>query len=139
MAEAVAVAFSMAWPGDAVQDLPDEERARGMLAGFRGELYRCLARRRDALFEACDAVLCRPERVHMLAELSLEAECRRGHGALYDGVNAGRVQVARLRRALASLPLPRWDEGRIRLAADVSNWLRPEAATCPERLFCHCY
>ena len=110
-----------------------------MLAGFRGELYRCLARRRDALFEACDAVLCRPERVHMLAELSLEPECRRGHGALYDAVNAGRVQVARLRRALASLPLPRWDDGRIRLAADVSNWLRPEAATCPDRLFCHCY
>ena len=110
-----------------------------MLAGFRGELYRCFTRRPDALFEACDAVLCRPERVHMLAELSLEPECRRGHGALYDAVNAGRVQVARLRRALASLPLPRWDDGRIRLAADVSNWLRPAAATCPDRLFCHCY
>ena len=122
MAEAVAVAFSMAWPQDAVQDLPDEERALGMLAAFRGELYRCLARRPDALFEACDAVLCRQERVHMLAELSLEPECRRGHGALYDAVNAGQVQVARLRRALASLPLPRWDDGRIRLAADVSNW-----------------
>lgn len=133
------MAFSMAWPQDAVQDGPDEERARGVLAGFRGELYRCLARRRDALFETCDAVLCRPERVHMLAELSLEPECRRGHGALYDAVNAGRVQVARLRRALAALPLPAWDDGRIRLAADVSNWLRPEAATCPDRLFCHCY
>jgi hypothetical protein len=137
--EAVAVAFSMAWPEDAIQDGSGDERARGMLAGFRCELYRCFVRRRDALFEACDAVLCRPERVHMLAELSLEPECRRGHGALYDAVNAGRVQVARLRWALASLPLPRWDDGRIRLAADVSNWLRPEAATCPDRLFCHCY
>ena len=131
--------FSMAWPGDVVQGGSGGERAGGMLAGFRGELYRCFARRRDALFETCDAVLCRPERVHMLAELSLEPECRRGHGALYDAVNAGRVQVARLRRALASLPLPRWDDGRIRLAADVSNWLRPEAVTCPDRLFCHCY
>ena len=139
MAEAVAVAFSMAWPQDAVQDLPDEERALGMLAAFRGGLYRCFTRRPDALFEACDAVLCRQERVHMLAELSLEPECRRGHGALYDAVNAGQVQVARLRRALASLPLPRWDDGRIRLAADVSNWLRPDAATSAERLFCHCY
>ena len=27
----------------------------------------------------------------------------------------------------------------IRLAADVSNWLRPDAATSPDRLFCHCY
>ena len=133
------MAFSMAWPEDAVQDGAGDEQARGMLAGFRGELYRCLARRGDALFELCDAVLCRPERVHMLAELSLEPECRRGHGAVYDAVNAGRVQVARLRRALAGLPLPRWDDGRIRLAADVSNWLRPDAATSPERLFCHCY
>ena len=63
-------------------------------------------------------------RVHMLAELSLEPECRRGHGAVYDAVNHGEVQVARLRRALAALALPAWDDGRIRLAADVSNWLR---------------
>jgi hypothetical protein len=123
--EAVPVAFSMAWPQDAVQGRSVDEQARGVLAAFRGEVYRCFARRRDVLFEACDAVLCRPERVHMLAELSLEPECRRGHGALYDAVNAGRIHVARLRRALASLPLPRWDDGRIRLAADVSNWLRP--------------
>jgi hypothetical protein len=72
--EAVAVAFSMAWPEDAVRGRSGEEQARGALAGFRGELYRCFARRRDALIEACDAVLCRPERVHMLAELSLEPE-----------------------------------------------------------------
>jgi DDE superfamily endonuclease len=122
------VALSMAWPGDVVQDGSGGVRARGMLARFRGELYRCFARRGNALFELCDAVLCRPERVRMLAELSLGLECRRGHGAVYDAVNAGRVQVARLRRALAGLPLPAWDDGRIRLAADVSNWLRPDAA-----------
>ena len=74
----------------------------------------------------------------MLAELSLEPECRRGHGALYDAVNAGQVQVARLRRALASVPLPAWDDGRIRLAVDVSSWLRPDAEASAE-LFCHCY
>ena len=42
----------------------------------------------------------------MLAELSLEPECRRGHGAVYDALNCGQVQIARLRRALAGLPLP---------------------------------
>ena len=133
------MAFSMAWPQDAVQGGPGEERARGMLAGFRGELYRCLGKRRDALFELADAVLCKQDRVHMLAELSLEPECRRGHGAVYDAVNAGQVRIARLSWALAALPLPRWDDDRIRLAADVRNWLRPDAATCAERLFCHCY
>src|SRR5579862_1328521 len=125
----------MSW--QAGEDGADRGMAR--LAAFRGELYCCLGTRRDVLFEACDALACRPERVHMLAELCLEPECRRGHGGVYDAVNAGRVQVARLRRALASLPMPAWDDGRIRLAADVSNWLRPDAAASPERLFCHCY
>jgi hypothetical protein len=136
---AVAVAFSMAWLRDAVEDGAGERRARGLLAGFRGELYRCLGKRADVLFELADAVLCKQDRVHMLAELSLEPECRRGHGAVYDALNCGQVQIGRLRRALAGLPLPAWDDGRIRLAADVSNWLRPDAATSAGRLFCHCY
>ena len=67
----------------------------------------------------------------MAAELSLEPECRRGHGAVYKALNRGQVQVARLRWALAALPLPAWDDGRIRLAVDVSNWLRPDAACQP--------
>ena len=133
------MAFSMAWPREAVQDGQGGEQARGVLAAFRGELYRCFGRHRDTLAEVCDAVLCKQDRVHMLAELSLEPECRRGHGAVYNALNRGQVQVARLRWALAALPLPAWDDGRIRLAADVSNWLRPDAATSPERLFCHCY
>jgi hypothetical protein len=133
------VAFSMPWLDDAVQDGPGAEQERRVLAGFRAELFRGLTGRADALFELADAVLCRPERVHMLAELSLEPECRRGHGGVYDAVNAGQIQVARLRRALAAVPLPAWDDGRIRLAVDVSNWLRPDAEASPERLFCHCY
>ncbi len=54
-------------------------------------------------------------------------------------MNRGRIYLGRVRRALAGLPLPAWDDGRIRLAADVSNCLRPDAATSPDRLFCHCY
>ena len=139
MVEAVAVAFSMAWPWKAVQDGQGGEQARGVLAAFRAELFGCFGKYRDTLSEVCDAVLCKQDRVPMAAELSLEPECRRGHGAVYKALNRGQVQVARLRWALAALPLPAWDDGRIRLAADVSNWLRPDAATSPERLFCHCY
>jgi DDE superfamily endonuclease len=133
--EAVAVAFIMSWQvsGDGA------DRGTGLLAGFRDELYCSLGLRRDALFEACDALACRPERVHMLAELCLEPECRRGHGGLYDALNCGEVRIGRLRRAVDAVPPRRWDDGRIRLACDVSNWLRPEAGTSPERLFCHCY
>jgi DDE superfamily endonuclease len=133
------VAFSMAWVDPDGESAGGADRARGVLAAFRGELYRCLTRRADALFEVADAVLCKQDRVHMLAELSLEPECRRGHGGVFDAVSAGRVQISRLQVALACLPLPAWDDQRIRLAVDVSNWLRPDAETSPERLFCHCY
>ena len=58
---------------------------------------------------------------------------------MYDALNAGRVEPQRLRRALASLPLPRAADGRIVLAVDVSPWLRPDAPTSADRLFCHVY
>ena len=63
--------------------------------------------RRDELSELADAVLCAHGPVLSLAGLSLAPEHRRGHGALYDAVNNGRIEIARLRRALAGLPLPR--------------------------------
>ena len=81
----------------------------------------------------------RTARSGRLAGLSLAPGHRRGHGALYDAVNYGRIEIARLRRSLAGLPLPRAADGRLMLAVDVSNWLRPGAATSPDRLFCHVY
>jgi hypothetical protein len=131
------VAFIMSW--QAAGGGPEADDGTAVLAGFRRELYLSLGLRRDALFEVADAALCRPGRVLMLAELCLEPECRRGHGGVYDALNCGEVRIGRLRAALASLPLRRWDDGRIRLACDVSNWLRPDAETSPERLFCHCH
>jgi len=110
-----------------------------VLSRFRSDLRACLAARGDELFELADAVLCADGPVRTLAGLSLAPEHRRGHGALYDAVGHGRVVIGRLRRALAGLPLPAWPDGRIRLAVDVCNWLRPDAATSPERLFCHVY
>src|SRR4051812_4729192 len=79
----------------------------GTLSTFRQAFYDCLPRRADALFELTDSVLCVEGPVCSLVGLSLAPEHRRGHGALYDAVNAGRVQVDRLRRELAGLPLPR--------------------------------
>ncbi len=131
------MAFSMAWPGDAVDGGPGRDEAWRLLAGFRGEFYRCLPRRGDALYDLADAVLCAGGRVTDLARLSLVPEFRRGHGGLYDGLNAGRVEFARLRRAVAGLPLPAWPDGRIRLGIDWTCWLRPDAQASPERMFCH--
>ena len=110
-----------------------------VLSRFRLEFRGCLRARGDELFELADAVLCADGPVRTLAGLSLAPEHRRGHGALYDAVNHGRIDFARLRWSLAGLPLPRAADGRLMLAVDVSNWLRPGAATSPERLFCHVY
>jgi hypothetical protein len=137
--KAVAVAFSMAWAGCDVEPPVEDVLARERLAALRGELYRCFTARGDELFELVDALLCADGPVKTLAGLSLAPEHRRGHGALYDAVNHGRIDIARLRRALAGLPLPRSADGRLVLAVDVSPWLRPGAATSAERLFCHVY
>jgi DDE superfamily endonuclease len=110
-----------------------------VLSRFRQDFHACLTARADELSELADAVLCADGPVRTLAGLSLAPEHRRGHGALYDAVNHGRISVGRLRRSLAGLPLPRAADGRLVLAVDVSNWLRPGAATSPERLFCHVY
>lgn len=106
------------------------------LCRFREEFFACLGARADALFELTDALLCTDGPVRSLVDLSLAPEHRRGHGALYDGLNHGSVEITRLRRTVAGLPLPRVGD-RIVLAADVSPWLRPDAETSAERLFCH--
>jgi DDE superfamily endonuclease len=110
-----------------------------VLSQFRRDFYACLTARADELCELADAVLCADGPVRSLAALSLAPDHRRGHGALYDAANHGRIDIARLRRSLTGLPLPRAAGGRLMLAVDVSNWLRPGAATSPDRLFCHVY
>src|SRR5271168_5006374 len=101
----------------------------GALAGFRRDYHACLHRRADALFELTDALLCADGPVVSLPELSLTAEHRRGHGALYDALADGQIAVNRLRTHLAGLALPGDEQGGITPAADVSRWLRPDGAT----------
>ena len=125
-----------------MNSLPDHARLAGPLAvlsRFRADFHACLTARADEMSELTDAVLCAGGPVRNLAALSLEPEHQRGHGALYDAVSHGEISIARLRRVLAGLPLPRAADGRLMLAVDVSSWLRPEAVTSPERRFCHVY
>jgi hypothetical protein len=118
---------------------PGRDTALGELVGFREGFYGCVTARADALFELADAVLCADGPVRSLVGLSLVPEHRRGHGALYDGINHGRFDIAGLRNLVAAQRLPKAEDGRIRLAVDVSPWLRPDAGTSPERSFCHTY
>jgi hypothetical protein len=70
-------------------------------------------------------VLCTDGPVVSLPELSLAVEHRRGHGALCDSLNHGRIDVSRFRTVVASQPIPRCDDGRIVLAIDVSKLAAP--------------
>ena len=110
---------------DSLQDRAGCVESAAVLAQFRRDFHRCLTARGDELFELADAVLCAEGPVRTLAGLSLTAVHQRGHGALYDAVNCGEIAAGRLRRSLTGLPLPRAVDGRLVLAADVSNWLRP--------------
>ena len=91
------------------------------LCRFRDGFYSCLGARADAQFELTEALLCADGPVRSLVDLSLAPEHRRGHGALYDGLNHGSIEIGRLRRGLAGLPLPRVGD-RIVLAG--SCWPR---------------
>ncbi|MCZ1012571.1 hypothetical protein O1L68_43590 [Streptomyces lydicus] len=56
--------------------------------------------------------MCAEGPVKSPADLTLPAEHRRGHGALYGGPGSGDIDVERPRGLLAGLPLPRFDGGR---------------------------
>ncbi|MER6549709.1 NF041680 family putative transposase [Streptomyces sp. NPDC001250] len=114
-----------------------DRQALAELSSFRMELYAAMPRRADALFELTDAVLCADGPVVSLPELSLQVVHRRGHGAMYDALAQGRLDVSRLRLALASLELSRGTDGQISIALDVTPWPRPDAECSPDRL--HCY
>lgn len=110
---------------------------------FRTRAYQCMHRRADALFQLADAITCTGTPVSDIARLSLEPEQERGHGGVYGGLNAGLINPDQLRQTLTDTPIPTIcaPNGRqqIVLAVDVSNWLRPDAATSPHRAFCHTY
>src|SRR3954453_5572476 len=110
-------------PGGVEKRLAGE--AAELLRGFRGELYGCLERRGDELFGVTGAGVCADGPVHTLVGLCLTAEHRRGHGALYDAVNVGRVDVERLGRVLARLPLTRIFGGRVGPGGDATPWVAP--------------
>ena len=89
-----------------MDSLPDYAAGAGSLAGlsrFRRDFHACLDARADELAELADAVLCADGPVKTLAGLSLAPEHRRGHGALYDAANQGRISFGRLRRSLAAM------------------------------------
>lgn len=106
---------------------------------FREDLSDGLTARGDELFDLADALLCADGPVTAPVDLTPVAEHRRGHGAMYDALNSGNVDAPRVRQVLVGVPMPQAADGRLVLVVDVSNWLRPDAPTSADRLFCHAY
>lgn len=121
---------------DSLQEGSPSVESLSVLSRFRRELFGCLTRRADALFELVDAVLTADGPVGSLVELSLEKAFRRGHGALYDALARGDIDVQGVRGLLAGSWEPA-GEGPVKVAVDVSPWPRPHAETSAGRCFCH--
>jgi hypothetical protein len=118
----VAVVRSVVQVGDGGQ---------GEFRRFRGEVYDCFDRRADALFDLVDG-LCAPVPVDGVAYLSLAPAARRGHGAAYAALSAGRIDEDLLRDVLAGYRPQCW---RPDFAVDASVWARCDAECSPERGF----
>lgn len=103
------------------------------LRAFRQQVYALFGCRRDALFEALDALLSAPT-LETPAHLSLSPSCQRGWGSLYDALNAGTMDLAGLERLVASSAVElqtTW------FALDASVWPRCDAETSPARGYYH--
>src|SRR3954451_5131833 len=90
----------------------DQGLAAMELDRFRGELFGCLDRRADELFELVEALLCVEGPVHSLVALCLAPEARRGHCGVIEPVNSSGVNAGRLLETLRGLPQPRMFGGR---------------------------
>lgn len=114
-----------------------QRNAFTVVAEFKSELYACLTARSDALFELCDALLCTDGPVRTLVDLALAPEHRRGHGALYSGINHGRIDVTRLRRGTDPCPASpsRWRPAGGRILPTVpheeATWMTARSTATP--------
>ncbi len=108
------------------------QRGTGELIEFRQELYGCLTRWGDALFELTDAALCAVGPISSAPALSLEPEFTRSHGSLYKALAEGRIAEDRLRQLLVATAPEDWP---LVFAVDASTWDRCDAECSPERGF----
>ena len=113
----------------------DHVGERETLRSFRGDLYGCLTRRADALFELADTLVA-GEAVATAPppHLSLEPAFRRGWGSTYGALRRGRIAEAALRDLLAAWRPTSWPAV---FAVDASSWPRCDAETSPERGYYH--
>jgi len=106
------------------------------LADFRNRLYHCFGNGKDALMDACDALLCGTS-FCSFPELSLSLFFRRKWPSLYEAFDDAQIDRMALRRLFIS-QMPDVPPGERRLlAGDVTSILRPESPTARDRTYVH--
>ena len=106
------------------------------LAAFRQELYATFGNGRDALFDACDALLTETQ-ARSFVELSLSPLFVRRWSRLYQAVQNAKIDREALRKAFAcSAPAPTPDK-RLVLGIDASSIARPQSPTARDRTYVH--
>ncbi len=103
------------------------------LIRLRKAAYASFVRAGDALMNLCDALLCETQ-AQSLIELSLSPFFERKWSSVYEALEDGRIDVARLRRAtIHALLHAHWPSQTVYLSVDSSSLARPEAATSADR------
>lgn len=106
------------------------------LITFRYQLYGCLHKAGDAVFNVVDALLTETA-AKSLAELSLSPFCERQWGSIYQSLQQTQIDRQKLRRLfIAQAPSP--SEGkRLVLGVDASSIARPASKTAADRTYVH--
>ena len=103
------------------------------LKQIRQQVYDCMERGADALFNLADALLCESQ-AQSLPELSLSPCFERQWPSVYEALEDGRINVEQLRAIWVSILLAeRADADPIWIAVDGSNLTRPSARTSAAR------
>jgi hypothetical protein len=99
---------------------------------FRHEIYRCLERAGDALFNTMDA-LSSETAAHSFPELSLSPFFQRKWASTYEAFEDGKIEASRLRQVFIQFaPLPCTGQ-YVFLGVDTSSLYRPKAKTSADR------
>ena len=106
------------------------------LAAFRNDIYACFGNGRDALFEACDALLTETQ-AHSFVELSLSPLFTRQWHSLYQSVQNASIDRDALRKTFARAAPPPAAGKRIVLGVDASSIARPQSPTARDRTYVH--
>ena len=106
------------------------------LADFRQGVYACFGNGRDALFNACDALLTEPQ-ARSFVELSLSPLFTRRWPSLYQTMQNACVHRDPLRQLFARFVSAPADGQRLVLGIDASSIARPCSQTARDRTYVH--